>query len=75
MEEIIDDILLSLLIYNVDNKNKWIWIDLLRLKINCDDEFFNKALNELKERKFIEMKNKNYVRITKNGIKYIVEKV
>ncbi len=75
IDEIIEDILLSLLIYNVNNKNKWMWIDLLKLKINCDKEILNKAIDVLKENKFVEIRNNNYIKITKDGIDYIIEKI
>lgn len=66
-----EDILLSLLIFNVENKNKWIRKDLLKLKLG--DEI-DAALNILQSRNFIECKEE-YIRITKNGIEYIVERV
>lgn len=71
--EIAEDILLNLLIYNVDNREGWMGLDLLKLKMgneNIEDE-----IESLVDDNFVELKNRDYVRITSEGIKYIVGKV
>ncbi len=73
MEEIADDILLVLLVYNVDNKGKWMEKDLLRIKIREED--FAPALDFLKEKNYIEFKDDEHLRITEEGIDYILQKV
>ncbi|HEC75777.1 MAG TPA: hypothetical protein ENI33_00765 [Thermoplasmatales archaeon] len=71
--EVVEDILLNLLIYNVDNREGWMRIDLLKLKMG--NENIEEEINSLVDDKFVELKNKDYLRITKEGIDYIVQKV
>lgn len=71
--EIAEDILLNLLIYNVDNREGWMGIDLLKLKMGNED--IEDEIESLVDNNFVELKNSDYLRITKKGIDYIVEKV
>ncbi|HEC87826.1 MAG TPA: hypothetical protein ENI52_00750 [Thermoplasmata archaeon] len=71
--EVAEDILLNLLIYNVDNREGWMRIDLLKLKMG--NENIEEEINSLVDGKFVELKNSDYLRITKEGIDYIVQKV
>ncbi|KAA0002357.1 MAG: hypothetical protein FE044_03205 [Thermoplasmata archaeon] len=71
--EEIEDILLSLLIYRVDNGDAWINCSHLKMRVPCEN--FDDALKKLKEDGYIEFKDDEHLRITKKGIDYIVSRV
>lgn len=75
IQEIIEDILLNLLIFNVENRNRWMGVEILKLKIKCSDDEFENAMEFLKKEELVEFKNEDYLKITDNGIKYIIQKV
>ncbi len=75
IDEIMEDILLCLLIYNVENKDRWMGKEILKLKIGCNEEEFDDAIQNLKEKDYIEFRNDDYLRITPDGIDYIIQKV
>jgi len=74
-DEVMEDILLCLLIYNVENKDRWMDKEILKLKLSCNELEFEDAIKNLKEKEYIEFRNDSYLRITSNGINYIIQKV
>ncbi|MBC7081503.1 MAG: hypothetical protein H5T44_04605 [Thermoplasmatales archaeon] len=72
IEEVAEDILLVLLVHNVENKEGWVGKDYLGIKVGED---IDDALSFLEENGFIEIKEGNHFRITKNGISYILDRV
>lgn len=73
--EVIEDVLLSLLIYNVDNKGAWISCNLLKMRVGCSDEEFDNILEHLKKEKYIEFRDDEHLKITKKGIDFITSRV
>ena len=71
--EEMEDVLLSLLIYKVDNGDAWINKNHLKMRVLCDD--FDKIIEELKKEGYIEFRDDDYLRITKKGVDFIVERV
>jgi len=71
--EDIEDILLSLLIYRVDNGDAWINRNHLKMRVLCDN--FEELIKKLKEEGYVEFRDDDYLRITKKGIDFIVERV
>lgn len=78
-EEYMEDVLLALLIFNVDNKGEWMGKDVVQLKVSpIDDKNFEKIIRQLKKKKYIEVveeEDMSRIRITKNGIEYIMERI
>jgi len=72
-EEIVEDILLTLLIYNVENKGKWMEKNILKVKVG--EEELLTALSFLKEKNYVEFKDEEHLRITDDGIHFILERV
>ncbi|MCD6512405.1 MAG: hypothetical protein J7K61_02220 [Thermoplasmata archaeon] len=70
-----EDILLTLLVYNVDNKDAWIGIELLKMKVGMEDEEMNEAIKNLADRGYIEFRDEEHLKITKEGIDFIVSRV
>ena len=75
VDELKEDILLNLLVYNVENKNSWVRLDSLKIKFETEDKSIEDEIAILKENNFVEMRNDDCIRITKEGINYIIEKV
>ena len=75
IEETGEDILLSLLVYNVDNKDAWISCKLLQMRVGCEDSEFKNAINYLKDNGYIEFRDEEHLRITKEGIDFITSRV
>ena len=73
--EAIEDVLLSLLIYNVDNKGAWISCNLLKMRVGYGDEEFDNILEHLKKEKYIEFRDDEHLKITKKGIDFITSRV
>jgi len=74
MDEIMEDILLKLLIYKVENNDRWVGMDVLKLKMRHGSEEVENAIHLLNEGGLIE-RNEDALRITKQGINCIVERV
>ena len=72
MDEVVEDILLTLLVHNVENKDGWVIMDYLKIKVSEDIE---DAISFLEKNGFIELRDDNHLRITKSGISYILERV
>jgi len=71
--EEMEDILLSLLIYRVDNGDAWISCNHLKMRVPCEN--FDEAIEMLKKEGYVEFKNNEHLRITKKGIDFIVSRV
>ena len=71
--EEMEDILLSLLIYRVDNGDAWISCNHLRMRVPCDN--FDSVMKTLKEKGYVEFRDEEHVRITSKGIDYIISRV
>ncbi len=71
----IEDILLTLLVYNVDNKDSWMGMELLKMKVGMEDEVMRKAIKELAENGYVELRDEEHLKITKEGIDFILSRV
>jgi len=78
-EEYMEDILLALLIFNVNNKGEWMDSDVVKLKVSSmNDEEFGKSIQFLKKKGYVETKDEkeiSYMRATKKGINYLMERI
>ena len=74
LDEIMEDILLKLLIHKVENDDRWVGMDVLKLKIGYGSDEVEAAIHSLQEEGLVEM-NEETLRITKEGIECIVERV
>ena len=68
IDEIMEDILLCLLIYNVENKDRWMGKEILKLKIGCNEEEFDDAIQNLKEKDYIEFRNDDIYELLLMGL-------
>jgi len=69
-----EDILLKLLINKVENGDRWIGIDVLKLKFGYGGEEVEDAIHFLQEEGLVEREGES-LRITREGVDFIVERV
>jgi hypothetical protein len=78
-DELINDVLLALLVFDVENKGEWMGTDILKLKgMYGSDKHFKGLLDFLKEKGYIKVREEkgfSYVQITQNGRSYLMEKI
>jgi len=77
--EDIDDILLALLIFNVNNKGEWMGSDVVKLKVpSMNEEEFGESIEFLKKKGYVKVKDEeeiSYMKATKKGINYLMKKI
>lgn len=74
MDEIMEDILLKLLIYKVENGEKWVDTEILKLKLKHHENEIEECITSLENNGLIE-RNEESIRITREGIDFIVQRV
>ena len=69
-----EDILLKLLIYKVENGERWINMEILKLKLKHHEDEILDCITSLENNGLVE-RNEESIRITREGIDFIIQRV